>query len=243
MNKFIVIVPLYNVEKWIKTNINSVLSQTYENYECYYIDDMSTDNSAKIIQEFESEKIKLIKNKEKKFALRNIVEAIEHANPDDEDIIVTLDGDDWLAKKEVFEILDKNYQDDTLMTYGTYIHYPDGLVPGNVVPYSKQVIENKSYREARWRASALRTFKYKLWKNINKEDLKDTDGNFYEMAWDLAIMFPMLEMADDRWKCIKDILYYYNLTNPINDHKKDRAKQIRLDMEIRRKKKYDRLEE
>lgn len=242
MNKFIVIIPLYNVENWIKTNISSVLSQTYENYECYYVDDMSTDNSSKIIQQFESEKIKLIKNKEKKFALRNIVEAIEIANPNDEDIIVTLDGDDWLARKDVFEILNENYKDDTLMTYGTYIHYPDGTIPGNVVPYSQKVIKNKSYREEAWRASALRTFKYKLWKNIDKEDLKDTNGNFYEMAWDLAIMFPMLEMADNRWKCIKDILYYYNLTNPINDHKKDRAKQIRLDREIRKKTKYNRLE-
>lgn len=241
MNKFIIIVPFYNVEKWILNNINSVVQQTYDNYECIYIDDMSEDNSANVVKQYESNKIKLIQNKEKKYALRNIIEAIEYSNPSDDDIIVNLDGDDWLSRKDTLEILNKNYQDDTMLTYGTYIHYPGGTVPGNVVPYSKDVIINKTYRETRWRASALRTFKYKLWKNVKKEDLKDSNGNFYEMAWDLAMMFPMLEMADDRWKCISDILYCYNLTNPINDHKKDRPKQIRLDLEIRRKKKYNRI--
>ena len=47
---FKVIVPLYNVEKWIKVCIRSVKAQTHKDFHCVLIDDASTDNSATIIE-------------------------------------------------------------------------------------------------------------------------------------------------------------------------------------------------
>jgi glycosyltransferase involved in cell wall biosynthesis len=242
MNKYIIIVPFYNVEEWILTNLNSVLAQTYDNYECYYVDDISTDKSFELLSNESHDRINVFKNSKKALALKNIYDAINRANPNDEDIIVTLDGDDWFARKDVLEILNTYYcNDDTLMTYGTYIDYPTGRIPHNVFKYSDEVINNSSYRQSPWQASHLRTFKYKLWKQINVEDLKDSNGNFYEMAWDLAFMFPMLEMAGHRAKYVKEKVYCYNVSNPINDHKVDHGKQLRLDREIRRKSKYSLL--
>lgn len=51
MNKISIIVPCYNVEKYIKKCIESILNQTYLNYELFLIDDGSTDNTASIINE------------------------------------------------------------------------------------------------------------------------------------------------------------------------------------------------
>jgi glycosyltransferase involved in cell wall biosynthesis len=238
MNKFIIIVPFYNVESWILNNLSSILEQTYENYEVYYTDDMSTDNSYQILSEEAPKQINIHKNTKKALALKNIYDSIVRANPNDEDIIVTLDGDDWFARKDTLELLNNYYSDDTLMTYGTYIDYPTGRVPHNVFKYSDDIINNCLYRQSPWQASHLRTFKYKLWKQIDVEDLKDSNGNFYEMAWDLAFMFPMLEMAGHRAKYVKEKVYCYNVTNPINDHKVDHAKQLRLDREIRSRRKY-----
>ena len=48
-NHFKIIVPLYNVEKWIKRCLRSIKLQTYKNFECIIIDDISTDNSVSII--------------------------------------------------------------------------------------------------------------------------------------------------------------------------------------------------
>ena len=47
-----IIVPVYNVEKYISCCINSILNQTYKNFELILIDDGSTDNSAKICKEY-----------------------------------------------------------------------------------------------------------------------------------------------------------------------------------------------
>ena len=49
-NRFSVVIPVFNKEKYIKETILSVLNQTYDNYEIIIINDASTDNSLKIIE-------------------------------------------------------------------------------------------------------------------------------------------------------------------------------------------------
>lgn len=55
-----VIVPVYNAGKWIEDTILSVKSQTYKDFELILVDDGSSDDSVKIIKDYESEKIRLI---------------------------------------------------------------------------------------------------------------------------------------------------------------------------------------
>lgn len=50
--KVSIIVPMYNAEKFIGKTIESVLSQTYENWEMLIMNDVSTDNSLAIVNEF-----------------------------------------------------------------------------------------------------------------------------------------------------------------------------------------------
>lgn len=62
MSKISIIVPVYNVEKYIKRCIESILKQTYEYFEIILIDDGSTDNSSKICDEYyrQDKRIKVI---------------------------------------------------------------------------------------------------------------------------------------------------------------------------------------
>ena len=248
MNKFKIVVPMYNVEKWVKNTINTIKKQSYRNFECVIIDDISTDSSYSVVKELikDDDRFELIKNTEKKFALRNIYEGIEHLKPDVNDIVVTVDGDDWLYNYNVLEKVNQVYmQNNCFITYGISVYLDDlkkGLVmPNGSEPFPPQVVANSLFRDYRWVSSHLRTFKYGLWNKIKREDLLDEDGQFFRMAWDLAFMFPMLEMAQERHRFISDILYVYNNDNPINDHKVDTPLQLRTDHYIRRKERYSRI--
>lgn len=59
-NNFIsVIVPIYNVEKYLKKCIESIINQTYKNLEIILVDDGSTDDSGKICDEYASKDTRL----------------------------------------------------------------------------------------------------------------------------------------------------------------------------------------
>ena len=47
-----VIVPIYNVEKYLRQCLDSIQNQTYQNFECLLINDGSPDNSADICREY-----------------------------------------------------------------------------------------------------------------------------------------------------------------------------------------------
>jgi len=240
-NHFKIVIPFYNVEKWIKICLRSVKAQTYDNFQCILLDDMSTDGTAEIVREEigDDPRFIFVQCQEKAYALKNIYDGIKLSEPDAEDIIVTLDGDDWLSRKDVLHTLNQIYQNaDCRMTYGSYAEYPGGKKG----KFAKQIpptwIQQSILRRAPWQASHLRTFKHDLWRRIDVKDLQDTDGNFYRMAWDLAFMFPMLEMAGPKSHYVSEPLYVYNVANPLNDHKIDNELQIRTEAEIRQKPPY-----
>jgi len=240
--KFKIVVPFFNCEKWIKKCINSVKNQKYKNFECLLINDVSTDNSADIVKKeiADDPRFNLIQNKEKKYALANIVNAIGEFNCDDNDVIVLLDGDDWLASSSTLNKL-CNVYGDKLMTYGSYVFNPSGVRGPEPSEYSDEVIKTNSFRKDQWRASHLRTFKYELWKHIDHNDLKDENGNYYKMTYDQAIMLPLLEMAGDRSAYIPEILHVYNKDNPLNIDKNKAQEQHALAQKIRSKKPYSKL--
>ncbi len=60
MDKISVIVPVYNVDKYLSSCIESIINQNYKNIEILLIDDGSVDDSAKICKEY-AEKDKRVK--------------------------------------------------------------------------------------------------------------------------------------------------------------------------------------
>ena len=143
-NNFTIVVPFYNVSKWIKYNIASIKKQEYNNFKCFLIDDLSTDNSCEIIEKMikGDDRFVLVRNIEKKFALRNIYDTISLANLSDEDIIITLDGDDWLYSKNVLSYLNNFYNEhDCWMTYGSYAEFPSG----NRGKFSKKILYDRDW--------------------------------------------------------------------------------------------------
>ncbi|EOU1139815.1 glycosyltransferase family 2 protein [Clostridium perfringens] len=92
-----IITPSYNTEKFIDKTIQSVLKQTYKNWEMIIIDDCSTDNTDQIVAKFNDSRIKYIKNKKNLGAAISRNKALREAKGK---WIAFLDSDDlWVPEK------------------------------------------------------------------------------------------------------------------------------------------------
>lgn len=103
MTTFKVIIPNYNSEEYIKECINSILSQTFKDFEIVIVDDISTDNSVEIIKSFKDKRIHLVENKEKRYngGSRNV--GIDY--PIDSLYTLFIDNDDVFDSPECFQVL------------------------------------------------------------------------------------------------------------------------------------------
>ena len=103
-NLISVIVNCYNGEKFLKNCINSILNQTYKNFEIIFLDNNSSDQSVKIIKEFASPKIKIFQNQNylKLYEARNLAIKKSEGN-----FITFLDTDDWWDKDKLQKQLDE----------------------------------------------------------------------------------------------------------------------------------------
>jgi len=93
-----VITPVYNAEEFLRETIESVLNQTYEDFEYLLIDDCSTDSSAEIVKSYkEDSRIKYIKLKENSGAAVARNTGLENAEGR---YIAFIDSDDkWYPEK------------------------------------------------------------------------------------------------------------------------------------------------
>lgn len=239
----VVLITSYNNQNVVKKNLWSVFTQKYSNYRIIYIDDCSTDNTeievkaaAKVFAR--KSQLTFIRNQERRGALSNIYYAV-HSCRDDE-IIVSLDGDDWFAHKEVLQRINAAYAfANVWLTHGSLVEFPNGRSAW-CIPVPEDLIRSNRFRTYRC-PSHLRTFYAWLFKKIDIKDLM-YEGNFFEMTWDQAIMFPMIEMAGERHRYIEEILYVYNVGNPINDNKVNPKLQNDLEAYIRAMPPYQRLD-
>lgn len=92
-----VIVPMYNVEKYIKECIDSILQQSYDNIEVIAVDDGSPDKSADIVREISDPRVKVItKQNGGVSSARNL--GLENAHGE---YVVFVDADDFLSRDSI----------------------------------------------------------------------------------------------------------------------------------------------
>lgn len=242
--KFVIVIPSYNNQTWYKYNLDSVYNQNYKSFRVIYIDDKSTDETYNLVKNYiktnkRENKTILIKNKNNMGALANHYNAILLSQ--DDEIIVSLDGDDWFANDNVLQYLNEIYQDPNIwMTYGQFKNWPTNQI-GWCKPIPEKVIERNKFREFGFCMAQPRTYYVWLAKKIKKEDLLDKNNNFYKIAGDVALMFPMIEMAGERFKFISDVLCIRNVCNSLNDFKINKEIQKIITRKIRKKEKYKRI--
>lgn len=89
--KISVIMPVFNAERFLAEAIESILNQTYRDFELIIINDGSTDNSENIIMSYNDKRIKYVKNEENLKLIKTLNKGIELAHGD---YIARMDSDD-----------------------------------------------------------------------------------------------------------------------------------------------------
>ncbi len=217
--QFKIVTTAYNCADYIGRSLSSLESQSYPHYQACVVDDASTDSKMHpIIRDYcERNGWTAVFNTENRGGMATMVQAIEALDCNPDDVIVILDGDDWLFNETVLERVAKVYEEgDVWLTYGQHVRYRKGNL-GCAAPLKPRWIRKRIYRKKRWLFTHLRTFKAFLWNEIRPEDLRDPEGNYWKATSDMATMFPMIEMAGNHFRFLPDIHYVYNDGNPLCD--------------------------
>lgn len=102
MPKISVIVPIFNVEKYLNQCLDSIIAQTFTDWECILIDDDSPDNSGKICDEYaekDSRFIVIHQENAGSAEARNV--GLKNAKGE---YIICVDSDDWIEKNYLEEL-------------------------------------------------------------------------------------------------------------------------------------------
>ncbi len=132
--KFSIIIPVYNVERYLKDCIQSVLKQKYKDYEIILVDDGSSDNSSQICDNYVNsyKNIHVIHQENQGLsAARN--RGITLAKGE---YIIFLDSDDVIADEECFTIMSNLASDVDLITFNMYTFFD-----GNAQKYPMHITD------------------------------------------------------------------------------------------------------
>lgn len=178
-----VIVPVYNVEKYLRQCIESILNQEYRNIEVILVDDGSSDNSGKICDEYLmiDSRVKVIhKENGGQSTARNC--GLDRATGD---YIVFIDSDDFWQEKYLEKLMVKLIESDADMLMFRAISYL--MKTNEYVPFSLEYPHNIFCEEANGKTilKNLLEFNYSfgwcpIWYIIKRKIIEDNHLRFRE---------------------------------------------------------------
>lgn len=237
--KITVIVPVYNVKKYLRRSLDSIINQNYKDYKVIIVDDGSTDGCAEICDEYASRNSIIETIHKKNGGLMSAwICGLEHVKTE---FVVFVDSDDYIASNmlRVYDAEQKRSKADIVV--GNYRWFNEstsvrGKNTNEIGVYSKERIERELYPRminaggfqkrglplSRW-GKMIRTELIR--KNLKYCDLRVSYGE------DINIMIPVfcdcniISIVDD-----ENADYYYRMNNEsiIHTYKPTMYRQVEI---------------
>jgi glycosyltransferase involved in cell wall biosynthesis len=200
MDKISVIIPVYNVEPYIRKCLDSVISQTYKNLEILLVNDGSTDNSGKICDEY-AEKDKRIKvfHKENGGLSSALNVGLENFTGD---YLGFVDSDDWI-EPDMYETLYKAIKSKNVqISIASYFKDTDteSIPASNEKKISDGIISQKDMLLFPLQRDYYMGFCGYVWNKLYSADIIKAN----RLSFDNDIKYGM------------DVLFYYTLMTSCN---------------------------
>lgn len=172
-----IVVPIYNVENYLRMCLDSIQNQTYQNFECLLINDGSPDNSADICREYLAKDARFRyfeKENGGSSSARNF--GIERSEGE---YVTFVDSDDWLehdALQLLYDALKKENADISIGRYNCYdesrcqyLFYDSNPDDSLEVIEGKEIIDREGVEEMKtgnWTVAYLKLFKRELLQDL-----------------------------------------------------------------------------
>ena len=214
--KFSILVPVYNVEKYLEQCVESLLNQTYKGeYEIILVDDGSTDSSGKICDRYQKnnpDKIKVVHKKNEGLVSARQA-GIEAANGE---YSLFADSDDFAENtllETVNECINRNNNPD--MVIYSFRYYSNGKTDErkSTLSADEKIFTNYNKKEI-YEALICTTFIASLWTKALKTEILKNDPTDYSKYYDKNMAedwFRSIHLLTDADKIvyINEPLYYY----------------------------------
>ncbi|MFY4724218.1 glycosyltransferase family 2 protein [Campylobacter jejuni] len=225
MSQISIILPTYNVEKYIARALDSCINQSFQDIEIIVVDDCGNDKSIDIAKEYASkdDRIKIIHNEENLKLLRARYEGVKVASSP---YIMFLDTDDCLelnACEECFKILDMGGGKIDLLFFDAFINNTKRII-------KKLNIEQKQYNNRDFITQIIKTKNpfWTMWAKIVKRDIyleafailnlkKEIKIN---MAEDVLLYYPLMILSNEIFYLAEPLYTQYVNNNSITNNTK-----------------------
>lgn len=202
-----VIVPIYNVEEYLKDCLDSIQKQTYQNYDCIMINDGLTDSSREIAETYlVDSRFRLINQDNQGLSaarntgFRNLKE--------ESSFVAFVDSDDYIDPL-FLEKLAEQISEDVDIIEGTIQSFKEGIYYNLLqIHQDKMVFTTVEEKLEQLVSQGLRMSIFpKLYRKSLLNDNFFPKGFIFE---DLAVI-PELVTLSKKWVKIQDVLYYYRI--------------------------------
>ena len=206
-----IIMNCFNGEKFLNQSLDSIIQQTYKNWELIFWDVSTSDKSKKILEEYKEKRFKYFNIGVKKNLYNSRNEAIEVSNGE---LIAFLDCDDWWHKEKLEKQI-KLFEDESVaMVYSGYFEYHQHKNKFKKISSSKifsGYIQSKIIHD--YHIGILTTL-------IRKKVFNEIKGynNFFHICGDFEFNIRMSE--NNKIIGLKEFLAYYRI------HKENISKDI-----------------
>lgn len=148
--KISIIIPCYNVEKYLPKCLDSVINQTYKNIEIICVNDGSTDNTLDVLDNYKDRDDRFVivnQNNSGVSVARN--NAFKYVTGD---YIMFIDGDDWIDETTCQKAINKVLLNDYDMVIWNYVReFPNNPLPKQIfgieeIIYDKEEVKHKLLR-------------------------------------------------------------------------------------------------
>ena len=214
-----IIVPFYNAQKFIEDTIQTVLNQTYQNFEVIFINDVSRDKSLEILNKYkhQDKRIKIIDSKKKLGVALARNKGIENSLGE---YLCFIDADDKWDKDKLEKQVEFMEKNDYAFTYTSYQFCDKDCNPrGPKVIVPKEITYKKALKNTTiWTSTVMF--------NMNKLSKKDIFMPQVKSE-DTALWWRLLRTKVDKAYGIQDVFSYYRRTRgSLSSNKAEAIKRI-----------------